>query len=57
MGMKKFAVMLEHQGKYDTAEEIYLQVLRLCEKVLGLEYPSTLIDMSNLSDAQQSGQV
>lgn len=48
MSMNSFAVMLGHQGKCGTAEEIHLQVLKLREKVLGLEHSSRLINMSNL---------
>lgn len=49
MSMNNFAVMLGRQGKYDTAEEIHVQVLKLCKKVLVLEHPSALINMSNLA--------
>jgi hypothetical protein len=48
VSMNSFAVMLRRQGKHSTAEEIHLQVLKLCEKVLGLGPSSRLINMSNL---------
>jgi hypothetical protein len=49
VSMNSFAVMLRCQGKHSTAEEIHLQVLKLCEKVLGLEHSSRLVNMSNLA--------
>lgn len=49
VSMNSFAVMLGRQGKHSTAEEIHLQVLKLCEKVLRLEHSSRLINMSNLA--------
>jgi hypothetical protein len=48
VSMNSFAVMLRRQGKHSTAEEIHLQMPKLCEKVLSLEHSSRLINMSNL---------
>jgi hypothetical protein len=41
--------VLRDQGKYEQAEEIHRQVLRLRETVLGKEYPDTLTSMNNLA--------
>jgi Flp pilus assembly protein TadD len=37
------------QGKFTEAEAINRQTLQLQETVLGKEYPSTLVSMSNLA--------
>jgi hypothetical protein len=42
------AAVLRDQDKYDLAEEIYRQELRLCETILGQDHPSTLTTTSNL---------
>jgi hypothetical protein len=42
--------MLASVNKYEQAEEMLWQVLRLSETVLGKDYPSTLTSMSNLAD-------
>jgi hypothetical protein len=36
-------------GKYEQAEEMYRQALRLSEMVLGKEHPSTLTSMNSLA--------
>jgi hypothetical protein len=41
--------MLSHQGKYEQAEEMHRQALKLRETALGKEHPSTLTSMSNLA--------
>jgi hypothetical protein len=43
--------VLGGQGKYEQAEETHRQALGLRETVLGKEYPSTLMSMSNLANA------
>jgi tetratricopeptide (TPR) repeat protein len=47
--MNNLAVVLSHQGKYEQAEEMHQQALRLSETVLGKEHPSTLTSMNNLA--------
>jgi tetratricopeptide (TPR) repeat protein len=47
--MNFLAEMLSNQGKYKQAKEIYRQVLRLRETVLGKEYPEILASMNNLA--------
>jgi Tetratricopeptide repeat len=42
--------VLSDQGKYEQAEEIHRQVLRLRETVLGKEHPDTLASMNNLAE-------
>jgi hypothetical protein len=39
-------MMLEDQGKYEQAEEMNQQALRLRETVLGKEHPDTLASMN-----------
>jgi tetratricopeptide (TPR) repeat protein len=41
--------VLRDQGKYEKAEEMCQQILRLSETVLGKEHPSTLTNMDNLA--------
>jgi hypothetical protein len=41
--------VLANQGKYEKAEEMHRQELRLCEMVLGKEHLSTLLSMNNLA--------
>jgi tetratricopeptide (TPR) repeat protein len=41
--------MLSRQSKYEQAEEMHRQALRLKETVLGKEHPSTLMSMNNLT--------
>jgi tetratricopeptide (TPR) repeat protein len=43
------ALVLSGQEKYEEAEEVHRQTLKLREKVLGKEHPSTLSSMSNLA--------
>jgi tetratricopeptide (TPR) repeat protein len=50
--MKNLANVLNHQGKYEQAEEMYRQALGLMEKVLGKEHPDTLESMNNLANIQ-----
>ena len=50
----KQAPNLRDQGKYEQAEEMHRQVLRLRETVLGKEYPTTLMSMNNLAEAARS---
>jgi tetratricopeptide (TPR) repeat protein len=47
--MNNLALVLSHQGKYEQAEEMHRQALRLYETVLGKEHPDTLTSMNNLA--------
>ena len=47
--MNNPAEVLNDQGKYEQAEEIHRQALRLRETVLGEEHPSTLTSMNSLA--------
>jgi tetratricopeptide (TPR) repeat protein len=47
--MNNLASVLSNQGKYEQAEEMHRQALRLRETVLGKEHPSTLTSMNNLA--------
>jgi tetratricopeptide (TPR) repeat protein len=49
MSMNSLAMVLKDQGKYEQAEEMLRQALRLRETVLGKEHPSTLMSMNNLA--------
>jgi tetratricopeptide (TPR) repeat protein len=48
--MNNLATVLSNQGKYEQAEEIHRQALRLRETVLGKEHPATLGSMNNLAE-------
>jgi tetratricopeptide (TPR) repeat protein len=43
------ALVLSRQGKYEQAEEMHRQALKLSETVLGKEHPTTLTSMNNLA--------
>ena len=47
--MNNLALVLRGQGKYEQAEEMHRQVLRLMETVLGKQHPDTLTSMNNLA--------
>ena len=47
--MNNLALILSRQGKYEQAEEIHRQGLRLFETVMGKEHPDTLASMNNLA--------
>jgi hypothetical protein len=47
--MNNLAGVLRRQGKYEQAEEMHRQGLRLGETVLGKEHSSTLTSMHNLA--------
>jgi tetratricopeptide (TPR) repeat protein len=47
--MNNLAEALGDQGKYEQAEEMHRQALRLSETILGKEHPSTLASMNNLT--------
>ena len=49
MSMNNLAVVLDSQGKYEAAEEMYRRTLELREKVLGSKHPDTLMSMNNLA--------
>jgi tetratricopeptide (TPR) repeat protein len=44
--MNNLAGALRSQGKYEQAEEMHRQALRLRETVLGKEHPATLTSMA-----------
>jgi Flp pilus assembly protein TadD len=47
--MYNLAFVLSNQNKYEEAESINRHELAICEKVLGIEHPSTLISINNLA--------
>ena len=49
ISMNNLAIVLGSQGKYEQAEEMYRQALRLAETVLGKEHPDTLMSINNLA--------
>jgi tetratricopeptide (TPR) repeat protein len=49
MSMNNLATVLRDQGKYEQAEEMYRQALRLRETILGKEHPDTLTSVDNLA--------
>jgi Tetratricopeptide repeat len=52
--INNLAAVLRNQGKYDRAEEMYRQELRLFETILGQDHPSTMTSASNLTFAERS---
>jgi tetratricopeptide (TPR) repeat protein len=51
MSMNSLEMVLKDQGKYEQAEEMLRQALRLREMAMGKEHPSTLMSMNNLAGA------
>ena len=47
--MINLTTVLRDQGKYEQAEEMHRQALRLRETVLGVEHPHTLSSIDNLA--------
>jgi len=47
--VSNLASLLQHQGKYEAAEEMNRRALEGYEKVLGAEHPHTLISVNNLA--------
>ena len=47
--MSNLASVLQHQGKYEEAEQMNQQALERREKALRKEHPSTLISVGNLA--------
>ena len=47
--MNNLARVLSEQGKYEQAEEMHQQTLRLMEITLGKEHPHTLTSRNNLA--------
>ncbi|KAK9386009.1 hypothetical protein V1515DRAFT_587668, partial [Lipomyces mesembrius] len=47
--MNNLAGLFNSQGKYEAAEPLYKETLRLSKKVLGEEHPDTLISMNSLA--------
>jgi tetratricopeptide (TPR) repeat protein len=47
--MNDLAFIFYNQGKYEAAEPLYEETLRMSVKVLGKEHPDTLISMNNLA--------
>ena len=47
--MNNLALVLSDKGKYEQAEEMHRQVLKLSETVLGEEHPNTITSINNLA--------
>ncbi|OLN92208.1 Kinesin light chain 3 [Colletotrichum chlorophyti] len=52
--INNLAIVLESQGKYEEAEQMYRQTLKLKEKVLGPDHPSTLVTKRNVQDSLEA---
>ena len=52
--MNNLALVLNNQGDYKKAEQIYREVLALMERELGKEHPLTLNSMNNLASVLRS---
>ncbi|KAH6711963.1 hypothetical protein BKA61DRAFT_487020 [Leptodontidium sp. MPI-SDFR-AT-0119] len=50
--MNKLASLFDSQGKYEAAEPLFEETLRLSKKVLGEEHSQTLTSMNNLASLQ-----
>jgi tetratricopeptide (TPR) repeat protein len=46
--LNNLANLYKSQGKYEVAEPLYQQALKICEQVLGENHPNTLIVKKNL---------
>ncbi|KAF1968793.1 hypothetical protein BU23DRAFT_479048 [Bimuria novae-zelandiae CBS 107.79] len=47
--MANLASTLWNQGRWDAAEELFVQVMETFKKKLGADHPSTLTSMANLA--------
>jgi len=54
--MGNLAIVLETQGKYAEAEQMYRQVLELMERGLGNEHPTTKQYRRNLDGCLKAGE-
>ncbi|KAH6704103.1 hypothetical protein BKA61DRAFT_702694 [Leptodontidium sp. MPI-SDFR-AT-0119] len=50
--MNNLASLFDSQGKYEAAEPLFEETLRLSKKVLGEEHSQTLTSMNNLASLQ-----
>ena len=48
------AITYKHLGKYEDAERLQIEVLRLRSSLLGAEHPDTIFAMGNLANTQHS---
>jgi tetratricopeptide (TPR) repeat protein len=46
--LNNLAYLYNSQGRYAKAEPLYLQALALCEQLLGVEHPNTIVCRENL---------
>ena len=53
-GMAKFALIFWEAGRWKEAEELDVQVMELCKKVLGEEHPHTLNSIGNLASTYRN---
>ncbi len=47
--MANLASTYRHQGRWEAAEELEVQVMEMSKKKLGLDHPSTLLSFSRFS--------
>jgi hypothetical protein len=47
--MANLASTYRNQGRWDAAEELFVQVMEMSKKKLGADHPSTLTTMNNLA--------
>jgi len=47
--LNNLAGLYESQGRYDEAEPLYLEALRICDRTLGSEHPNTVTVRENFT--------
>ena len=52
--MANLATTYRNQGRWDTAEELGVQVMEMSKKKLGADHPNTLTSMANLAITLES---
>jgi hypothetical protein len=51
--LNNLATLYQDQGKYEEAEPLYQRALTICERVLGLGHPNTVLVRENYADMKE----
>ncbi len=48
LSLNNLALLYDNQGRYEAAEPLYLEALKIFERILGADHPSTKVVQGNL---------
>ncbi|WP_414621138.1 tetratricopeptide repeat protein [Calothrix sp. CCY 0018] len=51
--LNNLALLYKSQGRYEQAEPLYIQALKICEQILGTKHPNTKKTRDNLEIMQR----